>query len=105
MTYEELLNFIAKERMINSQYGIVEDDKAYGEVMEALEKVEQLENENKELKEKQIPAKPIIGFFEEEEGAFDCPSCGTTIVALNDRIEHNYCLNCGQAIDWSDVCD
>lgn len=86
MTNEEVLNFIVKERMINSQYGTIEDDKVYEKVMELLEK--------------QIPKKPTLG------GAYkinewECPNCKSYFAKLNDRPRH--CVECGQAIDWGEV--
>ncbi|MBQ0017361.1 MAG: hypothetical protein KBT30_01865 [Clostridiales bacterium] len=53
-----------------------------------------------EALKKQIPTKPIIGFFGDINGVFDCPNCGVTICSSDDITEHNYCLNCGQALDW-----
>lgn len=85
MTNEEALNFIAKERMFNSQYGTIEDDKVYEKVMEALEK--------------QIPMKPQID--KQALGrnfiVYECPICKHQ---LDSKTQHNYCDNCGQAIDW-----
>ncbi|MDF2543461.1 MAG: hypothetical protein K0S47_3179 [Herbinix sp.] len=49
--------------------------------------------------EKQIPKKPINE--NDEFSIFDCPSCGKTIVYLDDKTVHKHCLICGQAIDWS----
>lgn len=97
---EELLNFIAKERMINSQYGTVEDDKAYEKVMEALEKVEQLEKENKKLREKQIPKKPKKVTLDTYDFTtyYVCPTCNT-----HDRgCKAPYCRWCGQKLDWDE---
>jgi predicted RNA-binding Zn-ribbon protein involved in translation (DUF1610 family) len=49
--------------------------------------------------EKQIPKKPINE--NDDFSIFDCPSCGKTIVYLDDKTVHKHCLICGQAIDWS----
>lgn len=31
---------------------------------------------------------------------FKCPSCGKTIIYLDIKEKHKYCLNCGQALQW-----
>ena len=48
--------------------------------------------------EKQIPKKPIE--VDEECGTFDCPACGSTICSFDDMTVHQYCLMCGQKLDW-----
>lgn len=50
--------------------------------------------------EKQSAKKP--SGISEEYSFFDCPNCGHTIYASNKLKEHKFCLNCGQAIDWSE---
>ena len=52
----------------------------------------------RECTEKQIPKKPKD--IDEEYGAFVCSSCGSVISSLNDMTVHQYCLICGNAIDW-----
>lgn len=50
--------------------------------------------------EKQWPKKP-----EASDGDFDyykCPACGACIWGTDCVQDHNYCLNCGQAIDWEE---
>lgn len=37
---------------------------------------------------------------DEDRGTFDCPSCGHTIIYLDDKTVHRHCLICGQALDW-----
>lgn len=89
MTNEEVLNFIAKERMINSQYGAVEDDKVYEKVMELLEK--------------QIPKKPIDAYKTCDTGEITywvCPNCNYEHEVHWGGCDTDYCYNCGQAIDW-----
>lgn len=49
--------------------------------------------------EKQKPKKPSE--IDEEFGYFVCGNCGTAIYASDDFESHHYCLNCGQAIDWT----
>lgn len=49
--------------------------------------------------EKQIPKKP------RETGAmYYCPNCGGLVVLTDfvTDITCNYCLKCGQALDWSE---
>ena len=53
--------------------------------------------------EKQIPKKPIYqadGYYDGElvYDTWLCPNCDTAYDV--DMDEHNYCPNCGQAIDW-----
>jgi hypothetical protein len=68
---------------------IVEEGKERMETYQAAE----------ELVNKQIPKKPlninIAGHH-----TFDCPTCSKTIIYLDDKHRHKYCLNCGQALDW-----
>lgn len=58
------------------------------------EKVSKLEAENKALKEKQIPAKPIKNYKSIDR--WSCKICGFEVETNED-----YCWNCGQATDWS----
>lgn len=56
--------------------------------------------ECREAVEKQKPKKP-----EESDSDFDyykCPVCDAYIWATDCVTDHNYCLNCGQAIDWEE---
>lgn len=48
--------------------------------------------------EKQIPKKPES--IDADMSIFDCPSCGNTILAIDDMTIHKNCLMCGQALDW-----
>ena len=50
--------------------------------------------------EKQIQKKPE--YIDEDLRYFDCPVCKESILASDDFESHKYCLNCGQAIDWSE---
>lgn len=47
---------------------------------------------------KQIPSK--VREELPDEKAFQCPGCGKTILYLDDKTRHRYCLHCGQALDW-----
>ena len=48
--------------------------------------------------EKQVPEKP--GEVDDEWNCFTCPRCGTRICCESEMRDHEYCLVCGQAIDW-----
>ena len=48
--------------------------------------------------EKQIPKKPY--YLDEEHSYFECEDCGNAIYYSSEKEEHNYCLNCGQKLDW-----
>lgn len=71
----------------------------------ALKKIQQYREigtveECREAVEKQEPKKP-----EKSDSDFDyykCPVCGEYICATDNINEHDYCLNCGQAIDWEE---
>ena len=72
------------------------DDGIYKKDIEALKKAV-------EVLEKQIPKKPIRlpanhPFYYE---AGDCPTCGVSVYISDNK----YCLQCGQALDWSDTDD
>ncbi len=55
------------------------------------------ELEHKELMS--MPKQPV--FNDEDFSYYICPKC-EELIYYTDRPEaHNYCLNCGQAIDWS----
>lgn len=54
----------------------------------------------RELVEKATPKRPKT--YCDDYSYFDCPSCGMTIGFMNEREEHHYCLNCGQALSWSE---
>lgn len=58
-----------------------------------------------ELVEKATPKKPIIrrGYSIEY---YHCPNCNAFIAYCDDEDDyHDYCVFCGQAIDWSDGSD
>jgi rubredoxin len=50
-----------------------------------------------EVFEKQIPKRPYT-LWDELDDSFYCPTCGKSIF-LDGK---NYCMNCGQKLDWSD---
>lgn len=53
--------------------------------------------------EKQIPKKVILGY--DERDSICCPNCKGEIAEMDDYdyYKHNYCPDCGQALDWSDT--
>lgn len=54
-----------------------------------------------EALEKQIPKKPQIDkqTWGRNFIVYECPICNHW---LDSKTQHNYCSNCGQAIDWGD---
>lgn len=72
-----------------------------------------------EALEKQIPKKVILGY--DEQDSICCPNCNSDIAPMDDLDDcllyhcprcgekdailqgDNYCFNCGQALDWSDI--
>ncbi len=35
-----------------------------------------------------------------DTSTFDCPSCGKTIIYLDEKERHKHCLICGQKLQW-----
>lgn len=66
---------------------------------DVLEKVEQLEKENKKFKEKQTPKRPkkVALDMQDFTTYFECPTCHT-----HEKCKSSYCRWCGQKLDWSD---
>lgn len=56
--------------------------------------------ECREAVERQKPKKPED--VEYDYSYFICPVCGDGIYVSDDYEIHKFCLNCGQAIDWSE---
>lgn len=56
--------------------------------------------EFREAVEKQKPKKPEVS--DSDFDYYKCPICGAYIWATDCVYDHNYCLNCGQAIDWEE---
>ena len=48
--------------------------------------------------EKQVPQEPHE--VDSEYSCFTCPRCGARILCSDEMCSHEYCLACGQAIDW-----
>lgn len=60
--------------------------------------------------EKQIPKKPYIQQIEVdyyEHDCYECPNCdsflGYVLECKEEHYQNNYCPECGQKIDWSEV--
>ena len=53
--------------------------------------------------EKQIPKKVILGY--DEQDSICCPNCKGEIAEMDDYdyYKHNYCPDCGPALDWGDT--
>lgn len=49
--------------------------------------------------EKEIPLKPLV---DDEYGYFICGNCKGRVTAIGDYEDHQYCLKCGQRLDWEE---
>lgn len=60
-----------------------------------------LEMFEKQNAKKLIPTKEN----KQENGilCLNCPRCGTLLFGRDIRLRRNYCFECGQKLDWSDV--
>jgi len=56
---------------------------------------------NKKHSHKAIPKK--VTLLNQDYGYFECSTCDHVINYGEDYTEHNYCLNCGQRLDWTEV--
>ena len=92
MTVEEAVKSI--DDVLNSDYYY---DESIGYQMTS-DDFEWLEK-SKEALEKQIPKEPTIC----DDDVFICPTCKTYIFVSDEFESHKFCLNCGQALDWSDT--
>ena len=116
MTENEELKIVIHCLGVQAEQEVCEECPAYREsgvacreaartAISALKEVQQYREigtveECREAREKQEPKKP-----EASDGDFDyykCPVCGEYIWATDNINDHNYCLNCGQAIDWEE---
>lgn len=89
MTPREAINFIDSEVQIDVRF--CSDEK--------IEKTKQAFELAKYALDKQIPKKLIV--IENEKC---CPVCEEGICNLGDDGNYgDYCLGCGQALDWSDT--
>ena len=73
--------------------------------IEALEEVQEYRKigtveEFREAMKKTNPMKPEA--FDKDFDYYKCPVCGEIIWSTDNINEHNYCLNCWQAIDWEE---
>ena len=83
--------------------GCIKCAKEHEQLAKWLEELEQYRalgavEELKEAREKQIPQKPTD--IDEDVNTFVCPSCGHTLIALDDMTVHQHCLICGKALKW-----
>lgn len=88
MTNEEAHGYMEDLQRIFTQYRFIfskELTEANGKAIEALEK--------------QIPKKPSVPEVERYTYKYICPQCGCP---LEEAYPVLHCMNCGQAIDWSD---
>ncbi len=76
-----------------------------GERIDLLARIQELQKENKQLKEeneilkdKATPKKVIV----DSKFNTHCPNCNEIQVFGYYQINNKYCPHCGQAIDWSD---
>ncbi len=98
MTNEEAIKCI--EDVLNSDYHY---DESIGYQLTSYD-FEWLEKAKEGLK-KQIPKKPL----NVEKHYYKCPCCKQDLGVSDDDIFvyenpiKNYCDNCGQALDWSDI--
>ena len=60
----------------------------------------ELKDEVEELREKQVPKKPIKDRKQEIRytSSYSCPSCGGGFTGTGIA---DYCYHCGQKLDWS----
>lgn len=81
-----------------------------GDRIELLARINKLEQENEELREREIPKKPNIDYVIDDTYCF-CPVCGHLIIELkmingaNGNLfkkDNSFCSKCGQALNWSD---
>ena len=85
-TVEQVKN---QKENLNVAYQIISDYESIGTVEECREAVE-----------KQKAKKPE--WSDSDFDYYKCPVCGEYICATDNINDHNYCLNCGQAIDWEE---
>lgn len=56
--------------------------------------------------EKQIPETPILDIiYPSGIKSYKCPVCGKGCLVSTNSYCPKYCLNCGQALDWSGDCE
>lgn len=73
-----------------------EMDDAIAEAIIALESMPEYER----LKERDRAKKPSS--VDDEMGYFICPNCGGAIYYSDEKESQEFCLTCGQRIDWSE---
>ena len=91
MTIEEAKNQLEELMQDRKSFICGGDDEIYKADIEALQTAMQ-------ALEKQIPRKPI----EKSPWVYHCPSCDSQDIEDVFIKKFNFCLDCGQALDWSD---
>lgn len=87
----------AKSILSEIEYGYIGYDNLHGDNDQGLDIIA-------DAIKRQLPTKPRITPYEKAEGhSFSCPSCTKFHANVCLNRWQNYCSNCGQAIDWSDV--
>lgn len=87
-TVEEILKVIENQKkVVSAQHETLKEYRELG----TLERV-------REAVDKMKPRQPKC--IDAEYGTFDCPSCGHTIIAIDDMTVHQNCLMCGQKLNW-----
>lgn len=103
MTSKEALNFIIKtfNKLANKPQDIglfFKFCEAHEKVKQDLDRLEQLEKENQELREKLNTEEECCVMIEKKvKGLSRCPLCDNGLY-----INQNFCDKCGTKIDWSD---
>ena len=79
-----------------------------GDRIDLLHSINNLEQENEELREKATPNKVEKATREDYMNSgykHCCPKCGNMVGTITNNLdfEHDdYCPSCGQALDWRD---
>ena len=113
---KELIKYINKEYFYYDKEGEFDEiNEALDMAISALEEIQQYRalgtvEELREAKRKQVPKKPILKPYDwEDENSHNpccglhCPTCGDLMTDYFPNEINRHCLNCGQAIDWSDT--
>lgn len=69
-----------------------------GDRLDLLARIQELEEENKVLRERETPKKVTV----DTKYNTHCPVCGEIQVFGYYDVNNKYCTSCGQALDWSD---
>lgn len=94
--HEELLAYRAIGTVEDIEKGIKQSEEEFNMLME-YRNIGSLD-ECRVAVERMKPRQPKC--MDPEYGTFDCPSCGHTIIAIDDMSIHQNCLMCGQKLNW-----